>query len=236
VSAIYYPRENSLSERILIIEDDEKIVRLLQRGLAFEGYEVDTAPDGESGLIKAGNRKPDIIILDIMLPGIDGIEVCQRLRANSSVPILMLTAKDALNDRIDGLDSGADDYMVKPFQLEELLARIRAVLRRTEQDRAPILSFADITLDTTTREASRGGNTIPLTAKEYDLLELFMRHPNQVMTREVIFDRVWGYDFGGESNVLDVYIRYLRQKLEENSAPRLLHTIRGIGYVLREHH
>ena len=236
MSAIYYPRENSLSERILIIEDDEKIVRLLQRGLAFEGYEVDTAPDGESGLIKAGNRKPDIIILDIMLPGIDGIEVCQRLRANSSVPILMLTAKDALNDRIDGLDSGADDYMVKPFQLEELLARIRAVLRRTEQDRAPILSFADITLDTTTREASRGGNTIPLTAKEYDLLELFMRHPNQVMTREVIFDRVWGYDFGGESNVLDVYIRYLRQKLEENSAPRLLHTIRGIGYVLREHH
>ena len=171
-----------------------------------------------------------------MLPGIDGIEVCQRLRANSSVPILMLTAKDALNDRIDGLDSGADDYMVKPFQLEELLARIRAVLRRTEQDRAPILSFADITLDTTTREASRGSNTIPLTAKEYDLLELFMRHPNQVMTREVIFDRVWGYDFGGESNVLDVYIRYLRQKLEENSAPRLLHTIRGIGYVLREHH
>ncbi len=223
-----------MNERILIIEDDEKIVRLLQRGLAYEGYEVDAALDGEAGLIKAGNHKPDIVILDIMLPGMDGIEVCQRLRANSSVPILMLTAKDSLHDRIDGLDSGADDYMVKPFQLEELLARIRAVLRRTEQDRAPILTFSDVTLDTTTREASRSGHTISLTAKEYDLLELFMRHPNQVMTREIIFDRVWGYDFGGDSNVLDVYIRYLRQKLEENSAPRLLHTIRGVGYVLRE--
>ena len=225
-----------MNERILIIEDDEKIVRLLQRGLAYEGYEVDAALDGEAGLIKAGNHKPDIVILDIMLPGMDGIEVCQRLRANSSVPILMLTAKDSLHDRIDGLDSGADDYMVKPFQLEELLARIRAVLRRTEQDRAPILTFSDVTLDTTTREASRSGHTISLTAKEYDLLELFMRHPNQVMTREIIFDRVWGYDFGGDSNVLDVYIRYLRQKLEENNAPRLLHTIRGVGYVLRENH
>ena len=225
-----------MNERILIIEDDEKIVRLLQRGLAYEGYEVDAALDGEAGLIKAGNHKPDIVILDIMLPGMDGIEVCQRLRANSSVPILMLTAKDSLHDRIDGLDSGADDYMVKPFQLEELLARIRAVLRRTEQDRAPVLTFSDVVLDTTTREASRAGHTISLTAKEYDLLELFMRHPNQVMTREVIFDRVWGYDFGGDSNVLDVYIRYLRQKLEENSAPRLLHTIRGVGYVLRENH
>lgn len=225
-----------MNELILIIEDDEKIIRSLQRGLAFEGYEVDTALDGETGLIKAGNRKPDIIILDLMLPGMDGIEVCQRLRANSSVPILMLTAKDTLHDRIDGLDSGADDYMVKPFQLEELLARIRAVLRRTEQDRAPVLTFADITLDTTTREASRCGRNIPLTAKEYDLLELFMRHPNQVMTREFIFDKVWGYDFGGESNVLDVYIRYLRQKLEESSASRLLHTIRGVGYVMRENH
>jgi len=223
-----------MNEQVLIIEDDEKIVKLLERSLRYEDYIVETAFDGESGLIKAGNNKPDIVILDIMLPGMDGIEVCQRLRANSSVPIVMLTAKDTIQDRIEGLDSGADDYVVKPFQLEELLARIRAILRRTQQDRSPTLTYADLVLDTTTREAKRGDQLISLTAKEFDLLELFMRHPHQVMTREVIFDQVWGYDFGGESNVLDVYIRYLRQKLEEQGAIRLIHTIRGVGYVLRE--
>jgi two-component system response regulator MprA len=169
-----------------------------------------------------------------MLPGIDGLEVCQRLRAGGGLPILMLTAKDALDDRVLGLDSGADDYLVKPFELDELLARIRALLRRTMPERAVTMTFQDLILDTSTRQATRFGRVISLTAKEYDLLELFLRHPRQVLTRDMIFDRVWGYDFGGESNVLDVYIRYLRQKLESSGEARLLHTARGVGYVLRE--
>jgi two-component system, OmpR family, response regulator MprA len=223
-----------MKERILIIEDDEGIVRVLRRALSYEGYTVDTALDGENGLYIARDHHPDLVILDLMLPGMDGIEVCQRLRSGGSVPILMLTAKDAIQDRVQGLDAGADDYMTKPFELDELLARIRALLRRTQLDRAPVLTFADLTLDTSTRQASRKGRMIALTAKEYDLLELFLRHPRQVLTREMIFDRVWGYDFGGESNVLDVYIRYLRQKLETEGEQRLLHTVRGVGYVLRE--
>ncbi len=223
-----------MNERILIIEDDEAILRVLRRALAYEGYRVDTAPDGESGLNQARDYHPDLVILDWMLPGMDGLEVCQRLRAGGSVPVLMLTAKDTLQDRVQGLDAGADDYMVKPFELDELLARVRALLRRTQPERVPLLSFADLTLDTSTRQASRRGRVISLTAKEYDLLELFMRHPRQVLTREMIFDRVWGYDFGGESNVLDVYIRYLRQKLEIDDEQRLIHTVRGVGYVLRE--
>jgi two-component system response regulator MprA len=164
----------------------------------------------------------------------DGLEVCRRLREIGSTPILMLTAKEALEDRIHGLDAGADDYMVKPFELDELLARVRALLRRTQVERAPVLTFADLSLDTSTRQATRTNRVIMLTAKEYDLLELFMRHPRQVLTRELIFDRVWGYDFGGESNVLDVYIRYLRQKLESQGESRLIHTVRSVGYVLRE--
>jgi len=223
-----------MNERILIIEDDEAILRVLRRALSYEGYRVDTAPDGESGLNQARDYHPDLVILDWMLPGMDGLEVCQRLRAGGSVPVLMLTAKDTLQDRVQGLDAGADDYMVKPFELDELLARVRALLRRTQPERIPMLSFADLTLDTSTRQATRRGRVISLTAKEYDLLELFMRHPRQVLTREMIFDRVWGYDFGGESNVLDVYIRYLRQKLEIEDEQRLIHTVRGVGYVLRE--
>jgi len=223
-----------MKERILVIEDDEGIVRVLRRALSYEGYTVDTALDGETGLTLAREHQPDLVILDLMLPGIDGIEVCQRLRVISSTPIIMLTAKDAVQDRVQGLDAGADDYMTKPFDLEELLARLRALLRRTQIERATILSFADLNLDTSTRQASRNGRTIALTAKEYDLLELFLRHPRQVLTREMIFDRVWGYDFGGESNVLDVYIRYLRQKLESDGEIRLLHTVRGVGYVMRE--
>lgn len=223
-----------MNERILIIEDDEAIVKVLRRGLTFDGYQVDAAFDGEAGLLLARDYHPDLVILDWMLPGMDGLEVCQRIRALISVPVLMLTARDAVQDRISGLDAGADDYMVKPFDLDELLARVRALLRRTQQERAPLLSFSDLSLDTSTRQAMRKGRTIQLTAKEYDLLELFMRHPRQVLTRELIFDRVWGYDFGGESNVLDVYIRYLRQKLETEGEGRLLHTVRGVGYVLRE--
>ncbi len=223
-----------MNERILIIEDDQAILKLLQRGLAYEGYVVDMATDGRTGLILARDHTPDLVILDWMLPGIDGLEVCNRLRSGGSIPILMLTAKDTVQDRIQGLDAGADDYMVKPFNLDELLARVRALLRRTQPERVPVLKFADLTLDTGSRQAARGNRLVALTAKEYELLELFLRHPKQVLTREVIFDRVWGYDFGGESNVLEVYIRYLRQKLEAEDEPRLIHTVRGVGYVMRE--
>jgi two-component system response regulator MprA len=223
-----------MNERILIIEDDQAILKLLQRGLAYEGYTVDVATDGRAGLNLARDHAPDLVILDWMLPGMDGLEVCHRLRMGGKMPILMLTAKDTIQDRVQGLDAGADDYMIKPFNLDELLARVRALLRRTQPERVQVLKFADLTLDTGTREATRGDRTIPLTAKEYELLELFLRHPKQVLTREVIFDRVWGYDFGGESNIIEVYVRYLRQKTEEKGEPRLIHTVRGVGYVLRE--
>ena len=223
-----------MNERILIIEDDPAILKLLQRGLAYEGYTVDAAVDGRSGLAAARDHQPDLVILDWMLPGMDGLEVCHRLRTGGSLPILMLTAKDTVQDRIQGLDAGADDYMIKPFNLDELLARVRALLRRTQPERIQVLKFADLSLDTGSRQAMRGTRGVQLTAKEYELLELFLRHPKQVLTREVIFDRVWGYDFGGESNVLEVYIRYLRQKLEEGGEMRLIHTVRGVGYVLRE--
>jgi len=223
-----------MSPRILVIEDDEAILRFLRRGLAYEGYVVDTAPDGQSGLIMARDHPPDLVVLDWMLPGLDGLEVCRRLRGGGPVPILMLTAKDSIHDRVQGLDAGADDYMVKPFDLDELLARIRALLRRVQPNRPKVLRFADMSLDTGTRQASRNDRVISLTAKEYELLELFLRHPRQVLTRDMIFDHVWGYDFGGESNIIEVYVRYLRQKLEANSEPRLIHTVRGMGYVLRE--
>jgi two-component system response regulator MprA len=222
-----------MDERILIIEDDEEILRVLKRVLTYEGYIVDTAMTGQAGLTLSREQMPDLVVLDWMLPKMDGLEVCRRLQKMGNQPILMLTAKDTTQDRVQGLDAGADDYVVKPFEIEELLARIRALLRRTAADRVKVLEFEDLKLDSSTRQALRGEREIELTAKEYDLLELFMRHPRQVMTREVIFDRVWDYDFGGESNVLDVYIRYLRQKLEENDEARLIYTVRGVGYVMR---
>ncbi len=223
-----------MSPRILIIEDDEAILRFLRRGLAYEGYNVDTAADGQTGLLMARDHPPDLVVLDWMLPGLDGLEVCRRLRAGGPVPILMLTAKDSIHNRVQGLDAGADDYMVKPFDLDELLARIRALLRRAQPARPKVLRFSDLVLDTGTRQASRGDRVIDLTAKEYELLELFLRHPRQVLTRDMIFDHVWGYDFGGESNIIEVYVRYLRQKLEHSQEPRLIHTVRGMGYVMRE--
>lgn len=223
-----------MDEKILVIEDDEDIRRVLQRALTFANYSAELAPDGPSGLAVARDQHPDLIILDLMLPGMDGIEVCERLHKMSDSPILILTARDQLDDKIKGLDSGADDYMVKPFEIDELLARVRALLRRTAADRDENLKMADLVLDAKTRQAIRGDRAIRLTAKEYDLLALFMSHPGQVMTREMIFDKVWDYTFGGESNVLDVYIRYLRQKLEENGEPRLIHTRRGVGYKMSE--
>jgi two-component system response regulator MprA len=223
-----------MNERILIIEDDPAILKVLQRGLAYEGYTVDVAMDGRTGLNIAHDQHPDLIILDWMLPGMDGLEVCRRLRLQGGLPILMLTAKDTIQDRVQGLDAGADDYIVKPFNLDELTARIRALFRRTQTERNQVYQFADLTMDSDSRQVTRGKRLVPLTAKEYELLELFLRHPRQVLTREVIFDRVWGYDFGGESNVLEVYIRYLRQKLELEDETRLIHTVRSVGYVLRE--
>jgi two-component system response regulator MprA len=223
-----------MAARILVIEDDEAILAFLRRGLGYEGYEIDTAENGQKGLALAGGNRPDLVVLDWMLPGMDGLEVCKRLRTMGKIPILMLTAKDSVSDRVQGLDAGADDYMVKPFNLDELLARIRALLRRTQAPKQKAYNFGDLNLDTGTRRAQRGERVIDLTAKEYELLELFMRNPRQVLTREQIYDNVWGYDFGGESNIIEVYVRYLRQKLEEGKEARLLHTVRGMGYVMRE--
>jgi two-component system response regulator MprA len=223
-----------MSIRVLIIEDEERIREFLKRGLSYEGYRVDAAEDGQAGLEMARENPPDLVLLDIMLPGMDGYEVCQRLRAGGEVPILMLTAKEAIEDRVRGLDAGADDYLTKPFAFDELLARIRALLRRAQPAQPDVYRFADLELDTGTRQGRRAGQTFDLTAKEYELLELFMRNPRRVLTREVIYDRVWGYDFGGESNIIEVYVRYLRQKTEVDDTVRLIHTVRGIGYVLRE--
>ncbi len=224
-----------MSEHILVIEDETNIAQFLERGLIYEGFRVDVAYDGQSGLSIARDNPPDLVILDWMLPGLDGLEVCRRLRTASTVPILMLTAKDTVPDRVTGLDAGADDYLVKPFAFDELMARVRALLRRSVTVSGPeVLRFADLTLDTGTHRATRGNRPIDLTAKEYELLELFMRNPRQVLTRDVIFDRVWGYDFGGESNIIEVYVRYLRQKTEDEKESRLIHTVRGVGYVLRE--
>ena len=223
-----------MTTRILVIEDEERIRQFLQRGLSFEGYRVDTAEDGQLGLDLARENPPDLVLLDLMLPGMDGIEVCKRIRAVSDVPILMLTAKETIEDRVVGLDAGADDYLVKPFAFDELMARVRALLRRAAPTQPQVYRFANLELDTGTRQGQRGGRIFDLTAKEYELLELFMRHPRQVLTRDLIFDRVWNYDFGGESNIIEVYVRYLRQKTEEDGQTRLIHTVRGIGYVLRE--
>ena len=227
-----------MRESILVIEDEERILHFLERGLEHEGYKIVTAVDGSKGLELAQANMPDLVILDWMLPevepGLDGLEVCRRLRADSDVPILMLTAKDSVPDRVRGLDAGADDYLVKPFALNELLARVRALIRRVKPELPAKLEFSDLTLDTGTHQAYRGDRSFELTAKEYELLELFLRHPRQVLTRDVIYDRVWGYDFGGESNIIEVYVRYLRQKTEASGEKRIIHTVRGVGYVLRE--
>ena len=224
-----------MPEHILVVEDDPQIADLLRRGLIYEGYSVAVATDGPAGLTAARDRPPDLVLLDLMLPGMDGLTVCARLRAASSVPILILTARDAVPDRVKGLDAGADDYVVKPFNFDELLARIRAQLRR----RAPAadqetLRFADLTLNPDTHEVFRGGRKIELTAREFEVLLLFMQHPRQVITRDLLYERIWGYDFGGESNIIEVYVRYVRSKLEEGGAPRLIQTVRGVGYALRE--
>jgi two-component system response regulator MprA len=227
----------AMAERILVIEDEPQIADLLRRGLLYEGYTVEVTADGEAGLSAARDRPPDLVLLDLMLPGIDGLTVCKRLRSGSDVPILILTAKDAVPDRVAGLDAGADDYVIKPFSFDELLARVRAVLRRRQPVDAPseeALRFADLRLDLATHEVYRGERRVELTAREFELLALFMQHPRQVLTRDVLYDRIWGYDFGGESNIIEVYVRYLRAKLEDSGESRLIQTVRGVGYALRE--
>ncbi len=223
------------SPRILAVDDDPKILSLMRRGLAFAGYAVDLAPDGETALTVARDRPPDLVVLDVMLPGMDGLEVCRRLRAGEpNLPILMLTAKDRVPDRVAGLDAGADDYLVKPFAFDELLARIRALLRRARPLEGDTLSFADLTLDPRTREVFRGERRIDLTTREYDLLEFFLRHPRQVLSRDQLFQGVWGSDFLGGSNVIDVSVMRLREKLEAGGEARMIQAVRGVGYSLRE--
>jgi two-component system response regulator MprA len=224
----------SMRAHLLVVDDDEHLSIALRRALVFEGYDVSVAASGEAGLRVALDRPPDLVVLDMLLPGLDGLEVCRRLRAGSDVPILILTARDEVADRVAGLDAGADDYLVKPFAVDELLARVRALLRRRGPAVGSELRLGDLTLNPTTRIVQRGGRELTLTPKEFDLLLLFLQHPRQVLTRELLFERIWGYDFDGESNVLDVYVGHLRSKLEAGGEPRLLHTVRGVGYVLRE--
>ena len=224
--------------KILVVDDERAVRESLRRALELEGYEIELAGDGKEALATLGrdDSQPDAVILDVLMPGVDGLEVCRRLRATGNhVPVLMLTARDEVEKRVAGLDAGADDYVTKPFALEELLARVRALLRRTaDTDGGEVLSFANLTLDLGTRDVRRGGRPIELTRTEFALLELFLRNPRQVLTRSIIFERVWGYDFGFASNSLDVYIGYLRRKTEAGGEPRVIHTVRGVGYALRE--
>jgi len=219
---------------VLVVDDDSHIAASLRRALIYEGYAVEVAPDGAMALNRARERMPDLVVIDVMLPGMSGVEVCQRLRAAGDVPILMLTAKDGTADRVVGLDSGADDYLVKPFAYEELMARIRALLRRQAPRALKVLRYADLSMDLGTREVRRGEHSVALTPKEFDLLQHLLRNPRQVLTRDRILDAVWGYDFGATSNSVDVYVGYLRQKLEADGSPRLIQTVRGVGYALRE--
>ena len=222
--------------KILVVDDEPAVRDALERALRAHGYRVSMAVDGVDGLEHLASDAPDLVVLDILMPRLDGLEACRQLRASGDrTPILMLTARDAVGDRVEGLDAGADDYLVKPFALDELLARIRALLRRTtlNADEKP-LTFADLLLDPVTHEIRRGVREIELTRTEYLLLELFLLNPRRVLTREVIFDRVWGYDFGPTSNALEVYVGYLRRKTEADGEPRLIHTVRGVGYVMKE--
>ncbi len=224
-----------MKAHILVVDDDPRITDLLRRVLAYEGYSVAVAATGDTALMRTLERAPDLILLDVMLPGIDGLEVAKRLRAaGDTVPILMLTARDSIKDRVKGLETGADDYLVKPFANEELLARVKAMLRRRSAEHSEVLRYADVELDIGTRVAHRKGREIELSPTEYELLALFLRRPRQVLTRDIILDRVWGMDFEGSSNVMEVYVGYLRSKLEANGEPRLIHTVRGVGYVCKE--
>ena len=222
--------------KVLVVDDERAVRESLRRALELEGYEIELAADGQEALYRLDSEaQPDALVLDVLMPGVDGLEVARTIRRSGNrLPILMLTARTQVEDRVEGLDAGADDYLTKPFALEELLARLRALLRRTAEGSGEVLRFADLELDPGTREVKRGGEPIELTRTEFSLLELFLLNPRQVLTRSVIFERVWGYDFGYGSNSLDVYIGYLRRKTEAGGKPRLIQTVRGVGYALRE--
>ncbi len=220
---------------ILLVEDEVKLARFIELELGSEGYRVSVAHDGMTGLSLVRESEPDLAILDWMLPSLTGVELCRRMRSTGiKIPVILLTARDEVGDRVTGLDAGADDYLVKPFSIEELLARIRAHLRRTQEIDTDLLQFEDLTLNRRTREVHRGQRSIDLTAKEFDLLQYLMTHPRQVFTRDQILENIWGYDFLGDSNIIEVYVRYLRLKLEQDNEKRLIHTARGVGYSLRE--
>jgi two-component system, OmpR family, response regulator MprA len=220
--------------RILVVDDEPAVRTALERALSLEGYDVDLVADGAAALDRLAAAPPDAVVLDVGMPRVDGLEVCRRMRqAGDRTPVLMLTARDAIDDRVEGLDAGADDYLVKPFALRELRARLRALLRRVDRE-TEALRYADLALDPVAHEVHRGGRRVDLSRTEFTLLELFMRHPRQVLTRTQIFESVWGYDLGATSNALGVYMGYLRRKTEQGGEPRLLHTVRGVGYVLRE--
>jgi two-component system, OmpR family, response regulator MprA len=221
--------------RILVVDDEPAVRDALERALRLDGYDVDLAEDGTEGLAKFGRLAPDAIVLDLLMPSMGGIQMCRELReAGDRTPILILTARDAISDRVAGLDAGADDYLVKPFALEELQARLRALLRRSAGDEDGVLAHGDLVMDTSTYEVRQGTRRVELTRTEFELLRLFLEHPRQVLTRSVILERVWGYDFGRSSNSLEVYVGYLRRKLEAAGEPRVLQTVRGVGYALRE--
>lgn len=222
-------------QRVMVIDDDPAVTSVLRRGLSYEGFAVETASSGDAGLAIARERPPDAVVLDWLMPGLDGLAVLERLRAvDSELPILMLTARDAPADQVQGLNQGADDYLVKPFTFEVLVARLRALLRRHQTERPAVLRFADLSLDTGTHVAQRADRSIDLTTTEYELLHQFLEHPRRVLPKEFLMERVWDYDFGGNANILEVYVKQLRQKLEEQGEPRLIHTLRGTGYILRE--
>lgn len=224
-----------MNEKVLIIDDDNRISNMMRRGLTYEGYNCVVAQSGKEGLLYMLEENPDLVILDVMMPGMDGLEVCRRLRREEEIPILMVTARDTISDRVIGLETGADDYLVKPFAFEELVARVRALLRRIDHHKSgKKLQFSDLFLDLHARVAYRGKRRIELSTTEYDLLAMFMKHPGRVLTRELLMEKIWGYDSEVESNVLQVFVGYLRRKLEEEGEPRLIHTLRGTGYVMKE--
>ncbi|HKD75979.1 MAG TPA: response regulator transcription factor [Ktedonobacterales bacterium] len=226
------PGQQARRTSVLIVDDEAHIVDLLHMGFSYEGFDVSCATSGDEALAQIEAKTPDLVILDVMLPGIDGVEVARRARRSSDAAIIMLTARGEIDDRVAGLEAGADDYVPKPFVFKELLARVRAVLRRQGKNLDRLLAFGDIALDRETRVVTRGDRQIDLTPREYDLLELFLLHPRQVLTRGAILARIWGYDFEGDDNVLEVFIRHLREKLDDYP-PRLIQTVRGVGYVLR---
>lgn len=233
-NAAWGPHDSEGQKRLraLLVDDEPHIIEFLRMGFEYEGFDILVAGDGNEALRLALNEKPDVIILDVMLPGLSGLEVSRRLHPVSDAAIIMLTARDEIDDRVKGLDTGADDYLTKPFAFKELMARVRAVLRRRGKSLDRALAFADVTLDRETRVVMRGERTIDLTPREFELLELFLAHPRQVLTRDAILSRVWGYEYAGDDNVIEVYVRHLREKLDDNP-PRLIQTVRGVGYALR---